>query len=87
MRAVKRQVWGQGYACAFSNAMCLKRRVSKVGKASNYPKISSEPEPLLHLQDCFIEASLEPWALRFRSSVLYAPGLLNLEQTWPGADQ
>lgn len=49
MRAVKRQVWGAKLACAFSNAMCLKRRVPRVGKAEKYPKISSEPEPQLHL--------------------------------------
>lgn len=54
MRAVKRrQVWGQGCACAFSNVMCLKRRVPSEGKAENLPKINPGPEPPLHLSSCF----------------------------------
>lgn len=70
MRAVKRrQVWGQGCACAFSNVMCLKKRVAGVGKAENFPKINPEPEPSLYLPSCFVEAFFEPrWAVRFRSS-------------------
>lgn len=57
-------MWGQGCACAFSNVMCLKRRVPSVGKAENFPKINPGPEPPLHLPSCF-----EPWwAVRFKSS-------------------
>lgn len=58
-RAVKRQVWGQGCACAFSNAMCLKRRVPSVGKTEKYPKINSETKPLLFRHSCSVEASSE----------------------------
>lgn len=59
MRAVKRrQVWGQGCACAFSNVMCLKRRVPSVGKAENFPKINPEREPPLHLPSWLSPRSL-----------------------------